>query len=377
MIVTGEASGDAHAAELVGGLRELAPEMEWELFGSTGPRLREADVETIVSADDFAVVGIAEIASVLPMFWRAFRKLRKAAETRLPDAVILVDFPEFNLKLARSLRKHYDGKIIYYISPQLWAWRKYRKRTIRDHVDVLLSILPFEKDWYAEQGIRNVEYVGNPLVGKVKPKLTREAFRLTNGIHADKPLIALLPGSRGTEITHILPDLIRTAELIRKMRPDIQYAVAAASGKKEMIEKITGENAGFTIIENEIYDILNAADAAAIASGTATLEAGMIGTPMAIVYKGTELNNKILRPLISVEHFGLINLVAGERIVKEFIQKDFTPESLSEELFSLLNTERNAEVRSRLKAAVEKLGEVNASGLAAEAVLRQLESSRP
>src|SRR5690606_39234614 len=207
MIVTGEASGDAHAAELVLALRKLAPDSEFDLFGSTGARLRAAGVETIVSADDFAVVGIAEIARVLPMFWRAFRMLRNAAAARRPDAVILVDFPEFNLKLTRSLRKGYGGKIIYYISPQLWAWRKYRKRTIEKHVDVLLSILPFEKDWYAKQGIDNVEYVGNPLVGKVVPKLDRDTCRAAHGIDADKPLIALLPGSRGTEIAHILPEM--------------------------------------------------------------------------------------------------------------------------------------------------------------------------
>lgn len=372
MIVAGEASGDAHAAGLVQALRKLAPDVDLDLFGSTGPRLREAGVETIVSADDLSVVGIAEIARVMPMFWSAFRKLRDAAKTRQPDAVILVDFPEFNLKLARSLRKIYDGKLIYYISPQLWAWRKYRKRTIKNDVDVLLSILPFEKDWYRKQGIENVEYVGNPLVGKVVPSLGRETFRAANRIAPDRPLIAMLPGSRGTEIAHILPGMIRTADVMRRTRPDIQFATAAATGKREMIEKIVGENDGFTIIENATYDVLNAADAAAVASGTATLEAGMIGTPMAIVYKGTELNNKILRPLISVEHFGLINLVAGKRIANEFIQKDFTAEKLSEELVSLLEEDRNREVRMRLKDAVEKLGEGDASQLAAKAVLRQL-----
>lgn len=374
MIVTGEASGDAHAAELVYALRELAPDVDYEFFGSTGPRLREAGVETVVSADDFAVVGIAEIARVLPMFWSAFRKLLKTAEDRRPDAVILVDFPEFNLKFARSLRNRYHGKIVYYISPQLWAWRKYRKRTIEKDVDVLLSILPFEKDWYRERGIENVEYVGNPLVGKVTAKQGREAFRAANDFDVDKPLIALLPGSRGTEIAHILPEMIRTAEFMRRERSDIQFVIAAANGKREMIKELIGEGEGFVIIENTAYDVLNAADAAAVASGTATLEAGMIGTPMAIVYKGTEINNKILRPLISVEHFGLINLVAGARIANEFIQEDLTIERLSAELFSLLENDLNRDVRAELKAAVNKLGSGDASERAAAAILRQISS---
>ncbi len=372
MIVAGEASGDAHAAELVHALRNLAPEVEFEFFGSTGPRLRAAGVEQIVSADDFAVVGVAEIVRVLPMFWRAFRTLRDAAGSRRPDAVILVDLPEFNLKLAGSLRKRYAGKIIYYISPQLWAWRKYRKRTIQNDVDLLLSILPFEKDWYRDRGIENVEYVGNPLVGKVAPKLGREGFRAEHGIAADKPLIAMLPGSRGTEITHILPEMLRTARLIRTERPEVQFVVAAANGKRELIEKTTGGNLEFALVENETYDALNAADAAVVASGTATLEAGMIGTPMAIVYKGTELNSKILRPLISVEHFGLINLVAGERIANEFIQEDFTAGKLSEELLRLLEPGTNAAMRERLRTAAQKLGTADASHKAAELIMQFL-----
>lgn len=372
MIVAGEASGDAHAAELVRALLEVAPDARLEFFGATGPRMRDAGVETIVAADELAVVGIAEIVRVLPMFWRAFRTLRNAAESRRPDAVILVDLPEFNLKLAGSLRKRHAGKIIYYISPQLWAWRKYRKRTVQKDVDLLLSILPFEKGWYRDRGIENVEYVGNPLVGKVEPKLGREAFRAEHGIAGDKPLIAMLPGSRGTEIAHILPEMLRTARHIRAERPEVQFVVAAANGKRELIEKTTGGNFKFALVENETYDALNAADAAVVASGTATLEAGMIGTPMAIVYKGTELNSRLLRPLISVEHFGLINLVAGERIVNEFIQEDFTAGKLSEELMRLLEPGANAAMRERLHAAAQKLGTADASHKAAELIMQFL-----
>ncbi len=173
MLVVGEASGDAHAAKLVNRLRELSPNITF--FGATGSQMREAGVETIVKADDLSIVGLLEIGRALPMFWKTFQKLKKSAIERKPDAVILVDFPDFNLKLAKSLKKQ-GLKVIYYISPQLWAWRKYRVKTIKNSVDLLLTILPFEKDWYAKEGIDQVEYVGNPLAGEIKIETTKEDF---------------------------------------------------------------------------------------------------------------------------------------------------------------------------------------------------------
>lgn len=372
MIVVGESSGDSHAAQLVREMRNAEADTTFEFFGSTGPKLRALEVDTVVSADELAVVGIAEIARVFPMFWRAFKDLQKAADERKPDAVILVDFPEFNLKLARALKRKLNTKIIYYISPQIWAWRKYRVRTIRKYVDLLLTILPFEKDWYAKQGVENVEYVGNPLVGKVAFQNEKDAFCAKYGLDAEQPIIALLPGSRRTEIRHILPEMLKTARLMRQDKPNVQFVVAAAEGRAAVISEMLGSEHFFTVVENETYDTLNAADAAAVASGTATLETGMIGTPMAIVYKGTEINNKLLRPLISVEHFGLINLIAGERIATELIQQEFTAEVLSCELFSLLEPAKNLEIREKLKAATAKLGSGDASKRAAEAVIREL-----
>ncbi len=372
MIVVGESSGDSHAAQLVREMRNAEADTTFEFFGSTGPKLRALEVDTVVSADELAVVGIAEIAKVFPMFWQAFKDLQKAADERKPDAVILVDFPEFNLKLARALKRKLNTKIIYYISPQIWAWRKYRVRTIRKYVDLLLTILPFEKDWYAKQGVENVEYVGNPLVGKVAFQNEKDAFCAKYGLDAEQPIIALLPGSRRTEIRHILPEMLKTARLMRQDKPNVQFVVAAAEGRAAVISEMLGSEHFFTVVENETYDALNAADAAAVASGTATLETGMIGTPMAIVYKGTEINNKLLRPLISVEHFGLINLIAGERIATELIQQEFTAEVLSCELFSLLEPAKNLEIREKLKAATAKLGSGDASKRAAEAVIREL-----
>ncbi len=376
MIVAGEASGDAHAAKLVRAIRELAPEKDFEFFGATSHGLREASVEEIVNADDFSVVGLPEIAKALPMFWRDFRKLKQSARERKPDVVILVDFPDFNLKLAKSLKKQ-GLKIIYYISPQLWAWRKYRVGTIRKYVDLVLTILPFEKDWYARQGISHVEFVGNPTVREVHSNLTKEQFCEKYKLDSAKPIISLLAGSRHKEIVRILPELLETAALMSQQNPDLQFvvALAAARGPEEVGEakaKAKKLPANLFIVKGETHEALNASDAAAVTSGTATLETAIIGTPLAIVYKTSPFNYKLLRPLISVEHFGLINLIAEERLAKELIQDDFSPETLSQELFRLLEPAENQKMRERLKAATDKLGHGGASKRAAEFILNVL-----
>ena len=382
MIVAGEASGDAHAAKLVRALQSAAPNTEFEFFGATGRNLREAGVETIVNSDDFSIVGLPEIARALPMFWKAFRILKKEAVRRKPDAIILADFPDFNLKLAKSLKKK-GLKIIYYISPQLWAWRKYRAKTIAKYVDLLLTILPFEKDWYRRQGISHVEYVGNPTVREVRSKTSKKEFCAKYNLDEKQPIIALLPGSRHKEIVRILPVLLETAAEMTKKNGDIQFIIALAATRKieEVESSLTKAEEKklklpktLIVVQNETHEALNAADAAAVASGTATLETAIIGAPLAIVYKTSPLNYKLLHPLITVEHFGLINLIAGQRLAKELIQNEFTKETLAEELFRLLEPENNREMRENLRLTTEKLGRGGASKRAAEHILSLLEN---
>lgn len=384
MLVAGEASGDGHAAKLVGALREASPDTVYEFFGSAGPRMCEAGVEAIVRADELAIMGLPEIARALPMFLSVFGKLKMAAAERKPDAVILVDFPEFNLKLARSL-KNQGQTVVYYISPQLWGWRAYRKKTIRDHVDLLLTILPFEKQWYAERGIDNVEYVGNPLANEVRPKRSRNDFCAAHGLDPDLPLIALLPGSRHKEITRILPPMLEAASIVAETTPGCQFVIALAAGRKqdEVDEAIASVRASgrrlpgtLVTVHDETYDAVNAADAAAVASGTATLETGIIGTPLVVVYKASGFNFWLVRPLISVEHFGLVNLVADERVAAELIQDDLTPASLAGELLRLLEPENNISIRKKLRSVSEKLGTGGASLRAAEAILELIRKSR-
>ncbi|HEX8734214.1 MAG TPA: lipid-A-disaccharide synthase [Pyrinomonadaceae bacterium] len=383
MIVVGEASGDAHAARLVMRLREAAPETDFEFFGATGASLREAGVESVVDADNISIVGLPEIAKALPMFWRTFQTLKRAAAQRKPDAVVLVDFPDFNLRLARALKKT-GSKVIYYISPQLWAWRRHRARIIKKYVDLVLTILPFEKDWYREQGINHVEYVGNPLAREVQSTLTKEEFCAKHNLDASKPVVALLAGSRHKEVARILPAMLETASLLARKNPEIQFINALAANRNPAeVEAAINETKRKKIslpetlvtVQGETREALNAADAAAVTSGTATLETAIIGAPMAIVYKTSSLNYKLLRPLINVPHFGLINLIARERLAAEFIQDEFTPEALAAELSRLLDAETNQKMRARLKEVVETLGH-GAARNAARAILKTMNAER-
>lgn len=383
MLVAGEASGDQHAAELVRAFREKTPDADCEFFGATGAKMREAGVETVLNADNLSIVGLPEIARALPMFWDAFQTLKRCALDRKPDVVILIDFPDFNMKLAKTLKKQ-GLKIVYYISPQMWAWRKYRIKTIEKYVDLLLTILPFEKDWYARRGVAHVSYVGNPLAGEVTANSSRQEFCAKHNLDFEKPIVALLPGSRHKEIVRILPPMLETASLMREKNDGLQFVVALASARKlTEIETAIGqaEQKKLKLPEKlitvcgETREALNAADAAAVTSGTATLETAIIGTPMAIVYKTSRFNYAALRPLISVPHFGLINLIAEKRLAKEFIQSEFTPESLSRELFELLDAENNLQMREKLRETVETLGSGGASKRAASAILEFLQAA--
>ena len=380
MIVAGEPSGDAHAAALVRALREEAPGVEFELFGATGRLMREAGVESVVRSDDLSILGLAEVARALPKFWRAFRTLKRAGVERRPNAVVLVDWPDFNLRLARSLHRR-GIRVVYYISPQLWAWRPYRVRSIRRDVDLLLAVLPFEPDWYEERGVTHVEFVGHPLAGEVVPRYGREEFCRRNGLDPARPVIALLPGSRRKELERILPPMLEAAALLSGERPEIQFVVALAADRSRaeagaIIEAASRDREralpALHVTQHETREALAASDAAAVASGTATLEAALIDTPFVIVYKESFVNWHTLGRLISAEHFGLINLIAGERLVTELMQSDLTGEGLASELSKLLERERNDEARARLREAAARLGSGGASRRAAKAILKEV-----
>lgn len=383
MIVAGESSGDAHAARLVKALREGFPDTGFEFFGSAGRMMQKAGVRPVVDAEKMAIIGALEIARELPMFLGAFRRLKRCVRKERPDVAILVDFPDFNLRLARALRKA-DVPVVYYISPQVWAWKKFRVRSIRKNVDLLLSILPFEKAFYDSQGFPAVEYVGNPIAGEVESETSREEFRARYGIDPEASLVALLPGSRSVELRHMVPVLLETAELIKEERPGTAFVMPLAPARTEKELELAAVSAGFdpehirglvTVVREETYDALHASDAAAVTSGTATLETAVLGTPMTVIYRASALNYRLLRPFISIDTFGLVNLVAGKKVAKELIQGDLTARSLADEMLRLLDPDVNADVRRELALVREKLGGPGASSRAAEAVMRFLDRS--
>jgi len=379
MIVAGEASGDAHAASLVRALRESAPGVRFEFFGATGREMRAAGVESIVETDALAITGLLEIGGALKQFWRAYQMLKRAGIERAPDAVVLVDWPDFNLRLARFFRRR-GVRVVYYISPQLWAWRAHRARNIRRDVDLLLAILPFEPQWYAARGITHVEFTGHPLTGEVRARYDRAEFCRRHALDATHPLVALLPGSRHKELLRILPGMIEATKTINASRPDAQFVVALAPNRsaeeaQAIINAALASNhanlsKSIRIARHETREALGAADAAAVASGTATLEAALLATPLVVVYKESFINWHTLGRLINTEHFGLVNLVAGERLAPELMQNDFNGATLAAELLNLLEPARNAATRARLRAATQGLGAGGASTRAAEAILR-------
>jgi lipid-A-disaccharide synthase len=379
MIVAGEASGDAHAASLVRALRERAPQARFEFFGGTQGRMRAEGVESVVRTDELSITGLVEIARALPRFRRAYRELERAALTRQPAAAVLVDWPDFNLRLARALHRR-GLKVIYYVSPQLWAWRGYRVRAIRRDVDLLLALLPFEPEWYEARGFSRVEFVGHPLASEVSRLDNRAEFCRRHRLDPQRAIVALLAGSRRKELARILPPMLEAARLVAAERGGAQFVVALAPSRAhEEAEAVISAARGakdlaatLRVVSGETREALSAADAAAVASGTATLEAALAETPLVVVYRESAINWHVLGGLISVEHYGLVNLVAGRRLAAELMQYDFTPRALARELLRLLDPAVNAATRASLREATAPLRAGDASQRAADSVLRAL-----
>ncbi len=383
MIVAGEASGDAHAAALVETLLRKSAEVDLRFFGATGPRMRAVGVESIVNSDDLSILGLLEIGRALPKFWKAYKALRYAGLARKPDVVVLVDWPDFNLRLARTFHRR-GIKVIYYISPQLWAWRSHRASSIKRNVDLMLAILPFETDWYRQRGVNNVEFVGHPLAGEVKARYGRQEFCRLHDLDPNRPIISLLPGSRLQELERILPPMLDAANLVAKELAHVQFVLVVAPGRspaeaKRLLNQLQNGAALISdrrIVYHETREALNASDVAAVASGTATLEAALLDTPMVIVYKESAINWHTLGRLITADHYGLVNLIAGRRVVPELMQAELNGPRLASELISLLGQERNEVVRKQLSEVRARLGEGGASERAAERIMTVLRGER-
>lgn len=367
MVSCGEASGDLYAGALVRALARQSPGVR--VFGLGGDHLRAAGGDLEADYRGLAVTGLTEAIRVLPRSYATLRRLVARARTERPDVLVAIDFPDFNFRLAAAAGK-LGIPVVYYVSPQLWAWRPGRIRTMRTIASRVLVIFPFETQIYERAGIP-VEFVGHPLVDLIEDGERRERLLPALGLDAGAPTVALLPGSRPNEVRATLPALTAAARLIRQTLPRAQFLVARAPRLDPgLFDPFSRERAG-VVVEGRTDAVLAASDVVVTASGTATVQTALHGRPMVIVYRLSPLTYRLGRRFVKVDTFGMVNLIAGRRVVPELIQNDFTPERVAQETLSLLTDPGRAEAMRRDLAEVrERLGGPGASERAAAAVLR-------
>src|ERR1700680_5118354 len=341
LLSAGEASGDMYAARLAIALKQRA---DVELFGMGGPQMRAAGVEIVVDYAEVSVLGITEVLKKFPSLRRAMRRLVEEAQRRRPPLAILTDFPGFHLRLAMKMSP-LNIRNIYYICPQFWAWRPWRANLVRRRFEQALCIFPFEEKFYRDAGVA-VEFIGHPLVGNVKASLSRAEFCAENGPAADKPIVTLLPGSRGGEIDYHGAILAQALTQLRRAIPEVQAVVAVAPGVNPTeLEACFGSGTGVRFVSDATYNALAAADLAIVSSGTATVEAALLGRPMIVIYRLSPLTATLAKPLVRTKFFSMVNLIAGREVVPELIQHDFTPQRLAAETIELLSPSKEGKVR--------------------------------
>jgi len=369
MIIAGETSGDLHGGSLASALKEAQPQLR--LIGLGGKNMIRAGIESYRNIDDLSIVGLGEVISNLGKFKALFRLLVEKLDSEKPDCVVLIDYPEFNLRFAQEVKKR-KIPLVYYISPQVWAWRKGRVKIIKMTVDKMVVVFKFEEEMYRKEGV-DVEFVGHPLLDVVKPRFSKDEFIRNNRLDGEKKTVALLPGSREIEVVRNLPTMIRAASLIKKgFDEDVQFVIAKVVGVKDEIYEGILKSHDFetTIIEDCPYDCVNISDVVLAASGTATLETAILEKPMLVIYKVSLLTWLMGRVLVKIPNIGLVNIVAGERIVPEFIQFNATPQKIATEAISLLSSsEKSNEIKAKLKTVKDNLGSPQASKRTAQIIL--------
>ncbi len=372
LIVCGEPSGDAHAAALVRALKARRPGVEF--FGAGGPKLKAEGVELLYDLTAVAVVGFFEVLKHLKTFRQVFDLLLREAAGRRPDVAVLLDYPGFNLALAKKL-KAMGIPVVYYISPQVWAWGKGRIKAIRRDIDRMLVILPFEKDFYEKEGVA-VSFVGHPAIDSVRASVAREDFLAGIGLDPAAPVISLLPGSREKEVRSLLPAMLGACRIVDRYMPPgkTQFVILRSSAVPESVfASCLAQYPGLkvSIATGRTYDGIAASDFALVCSGTATLETGILGTPMVILYRVHLLTWLYIRLLIRIPFIGLVNIVKGKKVMEELIQFDCTPQRIADEVLrALKDGQRMEELRRELRGIRESLGEPGASDRAAEEVIK-------
>jgi len=349
MLVVGEASGDAHGARFVEALHRRDPQVK--VYGVAGEQLERSQFEPLFNVAQLTGMGLVELAGNLRNIWRAYALLKRTLRARRPNLLVLIDFPEFNLRLARCA-KSLGIPVLYYVSPQIWAWRKNRVQQISRWVDQMAVIFPFETDFYERHGVK-VSFVGHPLLEIVKPNAGRAETLAKLGLNPHRPVIALLPGSRRGEVTRHLPAMAEAAlELSRERKAQFFCIRAPTINREELRSWLDQTGVQMPIVEDDRYGAIQASDVAWTASGTATVEIALLGRPMIIMYRLAWLTYLIARWLVRVDHIGMVNLIAGERLMPELIQRDVNPKRIAVETRILLD---DTKTRDRITQELSKL----------------------
>ncbi len=361
LIVAGEASGDLHGSHLIRAAAEYHPQLSF--FGVGGDKMRAAGCQIIFPSDELSVMGVVEVVKQLPKIYHRFKQLKRILlGTERPDLLILIDFPDFNLRLAK-VAKGAGIPVLYYISPKVWAWRSGRAKIIAERVDRLALIFPFEPQIYEPLGVQ-AEYVGNPLLDEFMENQPPGLLRKSLGIEAEVQVVGIFPGSRNSELEHILDTLVETAQDLYRQKPDIKFLLPVApSLKRDFFEhRLSAAGLPVFIVEENIYEVAAASNAVLTVSGTVTLQLALVGTPMAILYKVAPLSYAIGKRLIRIEYAGLTNIVAGRGVVREFIQDAAEPAAMCREMIRLLDDQRYIETMSQgLEEVRQLLGEPGCS----------------
>lgn len=373
-LVAGDPSGDAHAALLVEALRRLNPSMTFTGLG--GPHMRDAGVELLQDLTQTASIGPFDAARHLGRFAQARRIFAEHLASAKPDAVILVDFGDFNLPVMAPLAKRAGCKVLYYISPQLWAWGRFRLRWVRRYVDRMIVFFKFEETFYKSVDVP-VTWVGHPLLEHATPSVPREQAQAELGLNPWRMTVGLMPGSRDQEIRRHLPLLLESARVITWQMPGIEFLLPKApQADATLFAAAVSSGVDVRICENRVYDCLQVMDAAIVASGTATVEAALFEVPMAVVYRTSWPTYLAAKAVVRVPHIAMVNVIAGKAIVPEFVQAQATPGRVGRAVVDLLrNQPRNDAMRQGLRKVREELGEPGAVARAARVVLEELRFS--
>jgi lipid-A-disaccharide synthase len=365
MIVAGEASGDLHGGTLVQAMHKIDPEIRF--YGVGGGKLKAAGVELTADAAEMAVVGLTEVVCKLGMILKVMAQLKVSLKKDSPDLLILIDYPDFNLPLAKAAKK-YGVKVLYYISPQVWAWRRGRIGKIKKIVNRMAVILPFEADIYKEAGV-HATFVGHPLLDVVGTKYPRKEALSRFDLREGVTTVGILPGSRQSEVTRLLPVMLGAAQIIEERIKPVQFVLPLADTlDMTFVSQIIAKYpVAVRIIPNEVYDVIGCTDIAMVASGTATLETALMETPMVIIYKVSAPSYYVGKMVIDIDHIGLVNIIAGKTIVPELVQDEASPEKIAAEAISILTTEGR---RENIKGELRKIRGMLGSRGAAERVAR-------